>query len=174
MKINRMTQNYTGIQNKVSLNKGADTPKDQVTLGGRNDDLGIMERPLVSMKSNTGDIGEAILKGLGIAGGAGIAAAAAGIAGKTLGGGMGVAIATGASAIIGGAVLGKFMAGEGDINVAGFATGAATMGILSAAGAGLSTVGSPWMGHSLAAITGAVGGAGAGMGGLLLFNAMHH
>ena len=176
MKINRMTQNYIGTQKKVSLNKGVETSKDQVALGQKNDDLGIMERPLLSTKScGTGDIGSALLAITGISAGAGALAAGAGIAGKAFGGGMGVAIATGASALVGGAVLGNAMSGgKGNINVKGFLTGAAALGTLSAAGAGLSMVGPAWVGGTLAVGTGAVGGAGAFIGGMMLFNQSHY
>ena len=171
MKINRMTQNYGGIQKKVSINKGSETIKDQISLGQKNDNLGIMERPLVSMKSDSiGDaIGNAILK-LGVmAGGVGALSAGAGIAGRTMGGPVGIAVATGASALIGGAILGKAMSGYSGTSIArrGFEVGAVTAGAMSLAGAGLSGIGSPLAGGILGVSTGAVGGGVGFLGGLL-------
>ena len=175
MKIGGMTPKHITAKKTVSKGEAKELPREQVSIGNKSDDLGIMDRPLLSTKScGTGDIGSAIMKGIGIAGGAGALAAGAGIAGNALGGGAGIAIAAGASALIGGAVMGKFMSsGRGNINTKGFLAGAATMGIMSAAGAGLSTVGPAWVGGPLAVAVGAVGGAGAGIGGLMLFNNSH-
>jgi hypothetical protein len=170
MKINGVNQNYTGIQKKVVSQK--DPGKDQVIFGGGSEMLNIMEKPLVSMKSDIGeDIGNAILKLGGIASGAGVLAAGAGVAGRIFGGPAGVVLAAGASALLGGAVFGKMLAGttSGDetINKRGFAVGSATMGVVSLAGAGLSGVGSPLTGGILAAGAGAFGGGPGFLGGLL-------
>ena len=101
MKINRMTQNHMMAQKKITRNKEANLPGEQVTIGQNDSGLDFMNK-IGEMKSY--DAGNAIADSLGygllgtIAGGVG-----AGFGASALGaGGIGIA----GMAIIGGVVGG--------------------------------------------------------------------
>ena len=134
MKINNSRNLNTGLKMKEvnKAKKGSsklsiDTVKDQVTLGESKDNLGIMERPLQSMKSSEESQAALLVGGalaLTLLGGA--VNSGIGMAARHFGGVPGAVVAT-AAMTAGGALIGPLMGGR--------VRGALTVGTSTAAGA---------------------------------------
>ena len=109
MKINGMKSQHINLNQKISKNKAMELPKEQVTIGGNSGDLGIMERPLGTLKSEedkpgTGRIATAFVMGTVTSGAVGAAICTiGGIASPATGAIVGTAI--GALGSLGGIMI---------------------------------------------------------------------
>ncbi len=131
MKINSLSQNYAGIT-KTGGAKEKEVAKDLVTLGGQKEDLQLMDKTALDVKSGI-DPTPFIYMALGAAAAGGALVAGVGWAGRAIGGFPGALVATGLSA----AGVGLFM-GKEDKKMA--IKGAIMGGTMAATGAALG----PW------------------------------